>query len=334
MPEQEAIPFEKSTLIRDLKVGDRIIALFALRKKQIAPYQSGAKMRLVLEFGDSSGRIQGVLWDGAEQIEPELTEGGVVRVEGTIGEYREKPQITVDKIRMALRGEYSPEVFLPVGPVEPDEALTMWRDIASTVSDEHLRALFGVLLSDESFVSRFRLCPAAKLWHHPYVGGLAYHSACVAKLCERACELHTELDRDLLVAGALLHDVGKVEELELTTFVDYSIEGRLHGHVYIGARMVERAIERVDGFPDETRLRLVHLILSHQGAGELGAVVKPMTREAIVLHHADQMDAQYAGSDRVLKKNEGSDGAFTEYVKLIERHLYKGMDGQESDPTR
>jgi 3'-5' exoribonuclease len=206
------------------------------------------------------------------------------------------------------------------------------REFIASLTDEHLQKLLQSLFEDDSIWQQFAETPGGKLWHHPYLGGLAEHTLSLAKLCDLLAAHYKQLNRDLLIAGALLHDIGKIEELETKTGIDYSIEGRLLGHITIGALFVEKSVEQIEGFPEELRRQLLHLILSHQGEGTMGSPVKPMTPEALALHYADDLDSKLNAVERI-RANTPEGQPFSDYIKLMERFFYFGTDERESDSS-
>jgi 3'-5' exoribonuclease len=194
--------------------------------------------------------------------------------------------------------------------------------IGSEPIQELLRSIFG----DEAFREGFTRAPAAKAWHHSYIGGLAEHVRDMAVMARSAAEIYPEVDRDLLLAGVLLHDIGKVEELTVTNHISYSDRGRLVGHIVLGIEMLDRRLAEIDGFPEEIALRLKHMILSHHGSLEHGSPVLPMTIEGMLLHYLDNLDAQVRGALMALDRGGGEPG-WTEYIKLLDRFLYRGGPG-------
>jgi 3'-5' exoribonuclease len=206
------------------------------------------------------------------------------------------------------------------------------REIIASITQDTLKQLLEAIFEDEAVWARFAEAPGGKLWHHAYLGGLAEHTLSLARVCDVLAVYYKQLDRDLLLAGALLHDIGKISELETKAGIDYSIDGRLLGHITLGAILVEKRIKQIEGFPEETRRQLIHLVLSHQGDGEMGSPVKPMTVEGLVLHYADQIDSKLNAVARIRARTpEGQ--PFSDYVKLMERFFYFGTDKGESDSS-
>lgn len=315
--------------IRDWQQGQRVESFVALRKLERKEYAGGE--RLALEFGDQSGRIDGVMWDGYESVLDQLTVGGVVKIRGLVGSYRDRPQVKVERIRPTRGDEARAEDFVPRSAVDPDDLERQFDACLESLSDPHLLQLMQHLFAGGDLRGQYLTAPAGKLWHHNTVGGLAEHSLNVVKICEFACTLYPELDRDLLVCGAILHDLGKVDQYQVSAAIDYSDEGRLIGHINTGDFRVATAINAIEGFPEETARVLRHLIVAHQGELEKGSPVKPMTPEAFVLHYADELDSKMGALHRIAEKTGDAD--WSEWVNLIERYVYFGhrkTDGTES----
>jgi len=316
-------------MIREWEPGQRVEAFVALRKLERRDYQGGE--RLSLEFGDQSGRIEGVMWEGFDTLIDELTVGGVVKVRGVVGSYKDRPQLRVERIRPATPDEARPADLLPRSPVEPEDLVRGLDACLESLADSDLRRLMEHLFASGDLREKYLSAPAGKLWHHNTVGGLAEHSLNLVRLCEFACQMYPDLDRDLLVCGALLHDLGKIDQYEVTAMFDYTDEGRLIGHINTGDQRVASAIEDLPDFPAETAMVLRHLIVSHQGELEKGSPVLPMTPEAFVLHYADELDSKMGALRRIAEK--AGDAKWSEYVNLIGRHIYFGHRKSRAETT-
>ena len=312
--------------IRDWGQGERIEAFLALRKVERKEYTGGE--RLSLEFGDQSGRIDGGMWEGFDQVFDTLTPGVVVKVRGFVGEYREKPQLRVDRIRLAMPDEARPEDFLPHSAVDHETLAQELDKYLESLQNPHLRRLMFDLFSTDNLRERFLTAAGGKLWHHNTVGGLAEHSLNIVRICDFACTLYPELDRDLLLCGALLHDIGKIEQYDMTSMIDYSDEGRLVGHINSGDFRVATAIGKIEDFPVMLANVLRHLIVSHQGELFQGSPVVPMTPEAFVLHYADELDSKMGALRHISEKTGSAD--WSEYVNLIGRFIYFGHQDRTS----
>ncbi len=192
-------------------------------------------------------------------------------------------------------------------------------------TNPHLKSLLEELFADREFVAAFLRAPAGKLWHHNRIAGLIQHTAAVCRLCSILARMYPEVDRELLIAGAILHDIGKIEEFHYDTAIDYTDRGRLVGHIVIGAQRTAQRAAQISGFPPELLDSLLHLILSHQG--EHGSPVLPATREAFLLHFADQIDAKMDALRRITGTMAA--GEQWKFVKLLDRFLFLGSAGSE-----
>lgn len=307
--------------IRDLVPGDRVEEFFALRKVERKEYQGGE--RLSLEFGDASGRIEGVMWEGYEGVLDQLAPGAIVKVRGQVGVFREKPQLKVERIR-TVTDEDSVDLssFVPRAPVEPTALASELNRFIESVQDEFLSHLLANLLSEGPTRDAYLQAAGGKRWHHDSIGGLAEHSLNMARIVDVLCQVYQDLDRDLLICGALLHDIGKIEQYEISTMIDYSDEGRLVGHINTGDFRVTTAMRAIEGFPIKTEQLLRHLIVSHQGQMETGSPVVPQTREAFILYYADEIDSKMGALRHVAEKT--GERPWSDYVNLIGRHIYFG----------
>lgn len=286
---------------------------------------------LLFQFTDRDGPLKGVLWQANEEIDRAINVNDVVRIKGELKPYQGAYEMHVATIQKLADGEYDPAQFIPASPERTEEVYEQIIGMVSAMENEHLRLLLTGIFADEDFVRRFLRAPAARVWHHSYIGGLAQHVRDMALIALRCAEVYPEIDRDLLVAGVLAHDLGKVEELEVTNRIDYSDAGRLLGHITLGAAFIDERIRAIPGFPPDLALRLKHMVLSHHGQLEHGSPIVPMTIEAILLHYIDNLDAQSRGALQVLEKDAGRFGRWTEYVKLLDRFIYRGDRPREGD---
>jgi len=310
--------------MNQLKPGQDVDDTFVVRKLEIKEY-NGRKF-LSLEFGDKTGRMPAVCWDGTDDYLRKVAIGNIVRVRGSVGTYKDMPQINVTGMEVLKEGQFDPTDYLPVGPREPHAMLEAIDKLIDTVQDEDYRTLLKEIFTDGIIRVKFSHVPAAKLWHHSYVGGLAEHTLNVASMCEAACQVYNMLNRDLLMTAALLHDVGKTETYSLANFFEYSDEGRLIGHIVIADRMICNKISRLPTFPAEKKKLIRHMVLSHQGTLEQASPVVPQTLEAVVLYVVDLLDSQVGGILKVSGKPRQVGRRWSEYVRLLDRFLYFGED--------
>jgi 3'-5' exoribonuclease len=300
----------KEQFVRDLPEGARVDSLFALRSRDIRSARTGEPY-LALEIGDSSGCMSGVMFRPAS-LEEALPVGSVVRLRGTVTTYRGVRRVTVDSLLPAA--SFDPADMLPSGTRDREEMLAELRALVRRVREPRLRAVVRAVFGAPGFIEAFAACPADVSRHHAYVGGLLEHTVSVATLCVNLAACYPQADSDLLLAAALLHDVGKTEGLTYGTSIDYTDAGRLVGHAVLGERIVSRAIQGLArSLPDDVGLRLLHAMLARGGTCELAELQGPSTLEALLLHHADDLDARassFLGSvaGAAVLEQEWSDG--------------------------
>lgn len=317
----------KSSFIGSMTPGDKVDDLFAVRSVDLREY-SGGKM-ISLELVDRTGRMNGVIWNGPSDLIKALIPGRIFRVAGTVSTYKGKSQLTIDTVSPA--GEFDAGDFLPVGEISPDRLEKSLDSAIREISDVHYSKLLESVFGDKKIRQRFLGGVAGKLWHHNYVGGLAEHSLAIFDLCLDFSSLYEELDRDLLLTGALLHDIGKIETYSLEGAIDYTDTGRLLGHIVIGDRIVREASGKIDDFPPEKELLIRHLILSHQGSPEQSSPVPPMTAEGMALYIADLLDSKLAAMRRIRDREKRSGVRWSNFVKLLDRHIYFGDSGEDNE---
>lgn len=315
-------------LVSELEPGQAFVSFFAVRRKEIKEHE-GTPF-LIVELGDRTGSVQAVIWENFREIGESFSRGDVVKVKGTAVTYREQVEVHIDRIRKAEPGEVDVTDFLPEAERDRQAMYRRLLEKAKGVQNPHLRKVLEACFTDADLAQRFLEAPGGKRWHHVYLGGLLEHTLGVTAICERAAEIYDLTDRDLLVAGALLHDIGKTEEYQWSTSFDFSDRGRLEGHVVLGERMVRRRVEEIEGFPEELLQRLSHMILSHQGRREFGSPVIPMTLEAIILYYADELDAKAGAFTKVIKQERDKRKVWSNWVHLLERFIYLGPDERNS----
>jgi 3'-5' exoribonuclease len=311
------------TYVSDIEPNQQIDAFLLLTGKQLRPARNGIPF-LSLKLADKTGEITGRVWERAEEVAASLPNRGHVQVTGRTEKYRDELQIQIQTIVPVSPRAVDPADYLPVCPIETEVLLQRLKRLAASVKRRSLQLLLRAILGDRTLMERFVRAPAAKSMHHAYLGGLLEHSVSVAGLVTRITRHYAELDAEILVVGALLHDVGKVDEYVYDIYFDYSDAGRLLGHMILGLRIVEEKIRNIKEFSAQDALLLEHLILSHHGEHEKGSVKLPMTREAYVLHLADDMDAKMNALTRILVDSKGGDEAWTPYQPLFERFFYRG----------
>jgi 3'-5' exoribonuclease len=318
----------KEQFVRDLRPGERVLGFYLVHYKQLEPFRDRTRGEfLTLVLADRTGEILARVWEDAPTVAETFEQGQAVKVLGEVEEYLGRWQVIIEKIRPAQPDEYDLADMFPATERDVEEMLASVRATVAEIEDPHLQALTAHFFDDEDFAARFSRAPAARRIHHAYLGGLLEHTVEVVALCKALLEVYPEIHRDLLLAGALLHDAGKVAEFEYETDIAYSDEGRLLGHVVMSDRMVSSAIATIPDFPGELALRLRHMILSHHGRYEWGSPRRPKTLEAVALHHVENLDVQVNRFHRILAARRDPEKPWTDYDTLLRRHLYAGREG-------
>ncbi len=312
--------------ISEYAVEDSVTGFFSVRKKEVRDYTRGQYVHL--ELGDSSGRIDGKIWEPDQFALNELGAGMVVKVRGMVTEYNGKKQITVERVRLAEPTEFTLEDILPHSTQTIEQRRTRILALSEKIQNPYVKQLAESFWKDEKFFNDFLHAAAGKLWHHAYIGGLSEHSANVAELALRIAAGYDFLDKDLLIFGGLFHDSGKIEQYEINTMIDYSDSGRLIGHICIADSWITERAHKIDSFPDELLTKLRHMILSHQGQLEYATPVLPQIPEAFVLFYSDEIDSKMGAIERI-RERQGAQG-WSEYVKLLDRHLFFGSKDKNS----
>ena len=319
-----------------LNEGQSVAGVFMLARKQIAQTRAGKPFG-ALALSDASGEMDAKLWDRAEVLLEGLEPGCPVRVSGRVEVYNGKRQMVLETIEADLSAD--PLDFIPQSPVPFDELTAGFKKAQSWVGHKHLKKLLkAFFVEDKAFAKLFCDAPAAKGAHHAYRHGLLEHTVSVAKLARSVAGNYPELEPDLLIAGALLHDIGKAYELTLGPPLGYTDRGRLLGHVIIGVELLDEKLSHIKGFPEELADELRHLILSHHGEYAFGSPKRPKTPAALALHFLDDMDAKLTIYREVMNAEAGQNGNWSNFNRLLERFLYLGPNplaaqGQSSSDT-
>jgi 3'-5' exoribonuclease len=317
--------------------GATLVACFAVQAAQTA-YTRQDKPYLRLKLSDTHGVIEARVWDDAERLEAVARPGTFVGVRGRVESYQGNRQINVDRLEAVRVEPEELELFMPRSARDFDVMNTELVAFIRSIQDAPLRTLLRSLLGADTDTGRwFRMAPAAKMHHHAYVGGLLEHTLSITTICDFLATHYGELiDRDLLITGALLHDIGKIEEIAVDAGFPYTDAGRLLGHILLGLRMVEDAGRQVKDLSAE-RLRLVlHLVASHQGRYEWQSPREPRILEALLLHHVDDTDAKMFQAMALVR---GVDGGWTAYDRSFGRDFLRhdgngeNHDVPPADPT-
>ncbi len=320
----------KNTFVADLRDGTRIDDVFLVVSKSLRTTRTGSPF-VRMELRDRTGCVTAVKWDAGEEFYTRIQEETVMRIIGSVSRHDGNIQIVIEQVARPTE-ESDPRDFLPCSSRKPEEMLSDLRKLISTVRNQQLKALLDRFFNDPSFVSRFITAPAAQKIHHAYIGGLLEHTLSVVQLCNMAASQYAFIDRDLLITGAILHDIGKIDEFSWNGVIKYTDKGRLIGHIVEGARMVRDAMDSIEGFDPLRKMVVEHLILSHHGMPEFGAARLPQCLEAFVLHYLEDMDAKINVIHEAIKRGAlDGEGLWTEKHFLFDRSLFRGIPAGEAE---
>lgn len=305
--------------------GESVNHFLVLRKCELKTSRAN-KQYLSLEMGDQSLSYPANIWDGFEEFYTRMTIGCVVKVTGVLDEYQGQPQIRIQDIRCAAASDgVSAEEFMPRSRRELKIMVKELRHRIERIRNPYLKELMRLLLDGENF-EKYIKAPAGKAWHHSYIHGLLEHTLEIVRICDLMCNIHPEINRDLLICGALMHDFGKIEELTFDSVFDYSDKGKLLGHIVISAIEISKKADTIKGFPEELKNQLIHLVLSHQGKLEFASPVVPKTLESIVLYQADELSAKTNAYKSAIEADAQGNGRWTKYLPLVSTSLYISGD--------
>jgi 3'-5' exoribonuclease len=312
----------RKVFVGDIKDRDQVTSVFLVKEKTMAMAKNG-KPYMTLHLMDKTGEIEGRVWDNVDSISARFEKNDFISVQSKASVYLGKMQLIVSELSKVPENEICLADFLPESDRNSEEMVAELDTLVSSLADENLFKLLRAFFEDPVFMSLYIIAPAAKGMHHVYLGGLLEHSLAVAKLVDCIVPLYPGLNRDLLIAGALLHDVGKVREMTYLRSFDYTDEGKLLGHITIGTEMIQEKISSIPGFPLDLSMLLKHMILSHHGQYEFGSPKRPKTIEATILNYLDDLDSKINGIRTHIRKEPVNHSRWTAYHRLYDRYFYK-----------
>lgn len=335
---------EKSGFIDQLQENDRVEDVFLVKSSRLAETRAG-KPYLLLSFVDKSGEIGGPVWDNAQRVAEISQAGSFVHLKGQVQSYRDQLQLKIESIVAVKEEDINLADYMPASDNDLEEMAEQVRRVVASVENRWVRKLLNRFFTRGETWDNFQSAPAAKGIHHAYVGGLIEHSLSMAKVADMLARHYPGVDRSILLAGVMLHDIGKLQELETEIgLVDYTPQGRLKGHLVIGSEMVAEAASKIKDFPDDLLTQIQHLILSHHGRLEFGSPTLPMTTEAFLLSFIDDLDSKMNLIEQLRRKQKGEGLQWSEYQRSLERFLYLGpleqgekeedMAGQEDNSRK
>jgi 3'-5' exoribonuclease len=312
----------KSVYVGNLVPNETVTSYFLVTYKEIRQKKTGEPY-LTLLLADRTGEIEAKMWDNVAEVMTTFDRDDFVKVKGLPQIYQNKPQFTIHKLRRLEDHEVEPGDYFPCSRRDPEEMFSELRGVIASVGNPHLRALLELIFADEQTASLYKRAPAAKSIHHACLGGLIEHVLSLCSLCRTVAAHYGNVDLDLLLAAAILHDVGKIEELSYQRSFSYTTAGQLAGHIIMGVQLVDRKVAMLPDFPPKLRLLLEHMILSHHGELQYGSPKIPLFPEALLFHHLDNLDSKFESMRAAIERDRQPENEFTGWIPALERVVLK-----------
>jgi len=297
-----------------------ITSSFVVVSKQVKPKKTGEPY-LALTLGDRTGQLEAKMWDNVEEFIDAFEQDDFLKVKGLINKYKNRFQLTIHKLRRMQESEIEFADYLPKTPRDIGELWRTLTDFVASFENPHLKALLELFMADPEIAERYRNAPAAKTLHHAYIGGLLDHVVSLFRSCNLVCRNYPQVNRDLLLAGVFLHDIGKIYELTYNRSFTYTTRGQLLGHMIIELEMLQAKLEQLPTFPPELKILLEHLIISHHGQYDFGSPKLPMFPEALMLHYLDDLDSKMEAMRAHFLREVDQEGPWTSYNASLGRPL-------------
>ena len=294
----------KTPFVTDLNSEQSITTFFLVHEKEIRNTREG-KPYLRLELGDRSGTIEARMWDQFDVAIRDINRDDFVKVQARVEIYKNRPQLSLQQLRLAKPEEIDLADFLLHTKEDVGKLYAQLLEYANAIANPWLKKLVTGIVSNPEIAAKYKRAPAAKVMHHAYLGGLIEHVASLCSLAKQIAAHYPELDVDLLLTAAILHDVGKLDELCYDRAIAYTVEGQLLGHIMMEFETVSKAMDALEGFPPALKTVVQHLLISHHGQYEFGSPKLPMIREALVFHYLDDLDSKLAAVRAALALDSG-----------------------------
>ncbi|MGC9043044.1 MAG: 3'-5' exoribonuclease YhaM family protein [Myxococcota bacterium] len=314
---------EKSLFVKDLREKQRVQTHFLVRSKT-TPLNKKGDPYLNLVLSDKTGDIEGRVWENVQETSDRFDAGDIVLIDAIAQNYQGRLQLRINNIGKVDRNEVNIEDYLPTSPVPINRLWDETKQLLNSVTNPELKKLIYKIYDDKPLVEAIKRAPAAKEIHHNFVGGLLYHTLSMMKVANFLASHYNILNRDLLILGAFLHDIGKTRELSVEQFFEYTDEGKLLGHIVIGDKILTELISKVEDFPRELAYELRHILLSHHGDLSKGSPKVPVTMEALIISFIDEMDARVENWKKIFEREDGR--RWTSFQKMYERSLYRSAN--------
>lgn len=321
----------KSPYVSELQANQIVTGMFLVQHKDIRQKKSGEPY-LSMTLADRTGELDAKMFDNAAEVLDAFERGDFVRVKGLLQVFQNRPQLTIHKILAIPESEVDFADYFPASKRDRNEMFAELRSWIASMTNTHLKALIEAMFADEVIALAYRTAPAAKSVHHAWLGGLIEHVLSLCHLAKFTAAHYEGIDFDLLLAGVILHDIGKIRELTYARGFGYSTEGQLLGHIVMGVRMIDDKLRQMPDFPAPLRDLLMHMILSHHGELEFGSPKVPLFAEALLLHHLDNLDSKMECIRGLVEKDRLVAGVWTGYSPPLERSVLKKRNFLEPEP--
>ena len=315
----------KELYVRDLQPNTVIVSNFLVQSKDLR-YKKTGEGYLNLILADKTGELEAKVWENVPELMPLFERDDFVKVKGAVQVFRNKPQLTVHKIKKLEEGEIDLGDFFAHSERGVDEMWAKLEQVVASLDRKPLRDLFTLILADEEIAGRLKRAPAAKSMHHAFLGGLLEHILSLARLARLVLQNYPALDGDLVISGVILHDLGKIYEMSYTRSIQYTSHGQLLGHMILEIEILHEKLRQLPEFPKRLQVLLEHLIISHHGQYEFGSPKLPMFPEALLLHYIDDLDSKLQGMQMLIQKDSSVAGEWTGYLPSLGRTLLKVKD--------
>jgi 3'-5' exoribonuclease len=297
-----------------------ITSSFVVASKQVKAKKNGEPY-LALILADRTGQIEAKMWDNVEEFIAVFEQDDFLKVKGLINKYKNRFQLTIHKLRRMEEVDIDFTDYLPKTTKDIGELWRTLTEFVATFNNLHLKALVELFMADPEIAERYRNAPAAKTLHHAYIGGLLDHVVSLFRSCDLMCRNYPQVNRDLLLTGAFLHDIGKIQELTYNRAFTYTTRGQLLGHMIIELEMLQAKLEKLPDFPAELKTLLEHMIISHHGQYDFGSPKLPMFPEALMLHYLDDLDSKMEAMRAHFEREALLEGPWTSYNASLGRPL-------------
>ncbi len=324
----------KSNFVSELAADQTVTSFFLVCEKEIRTGQAG-KPYLRLALGDRTGTVEARMWENFEKDAAGFSRDDFVKVQARVETYRGRHQLIIERVRRAESTEVEVVDYYPHTTQDIEALFTELREFCAGIGNPWLRRLVAGVIEDPEIQPRLKRAPAAKSMHHAYIGGLLEHVVSLCRLCRAVCAQYPEADADLVLTGAMLHDIGKIDELTYERSIGYSTAGQLLGHIVIELEMVTKKLDAIEDFPRELKIIVQHLLISHHGKYEFGSPKLPMLREAVLLHYCDDLDSKMAAVRATLSTCR-TDDEWTDRNAALDRRLLRlerYLNGQPATPA-